>query len=196
MSDTCKDIKKFAFSNNNSEPLRDLALYINLNWNHEYIEYYVDNCNSRVFVKFKYSGTKKAFACFNGDGVVQFYVMDESGKVNYTGNIDSHSFIGKSNADIRKKFAEVLEDKTGAKIVVQDGIDARNSVAEYCEANNLKVRFEYNHRPANGYVDWLSDADTWICPVCDNEAYNPLRFSKIAQCQKCGFIPVKFRNKQ
>lgn len=40
-------------------------------------------------------------------------------------------------------------------------------------------------------MDWIDNADSYICPVCRYEISNPLVNN--ACCPKCGFVPDRFK---
>ena len=40
--------------------------------------------------------------------------------------------------------------------------------------------------------DWIDNADSYICPKCRFECNNPLYYSKVATCPRCGFTPTKY----
>lgn len=42
------------------------------------------------------------------------------------------------------------------------------------------------------YMDWIDNADSYVCPVCRYETDNPGRYP-MATCPKCGWRPVPER---
>ena len=116
-----KDIDKFNFSVNHSEPLRDLATMIDLVHYSDYISYHVVDGDSTILVEFNYSPKyNRVFASFEGDGIVHFYVMDSEENITPAGYMDTHSYIGVGVHRLKSIFEDTLKKNTGASIYCFD----------------------------------------------------------------------------